>query len=198
MTSPLHSRPSRIRVAALICAVTVTTLLAACSSPAPGASGAGSSVPAHPSSAPSKPAPVAAINVCGLVPIDTVARASGLDLSSSTPDPSSTAAGIFGCSYDSGDGSSNADLESQLDVSVYVSGAFTIKILKDALDASASADAPTVPVSGIGDEAYASAGGFVAKFGSHLIKVSGLSSDLNADHSESQAVAAAFITAIGS
>ena len=141
---------------------------------------------------------MAAINVCGLVPIDTVARASGLDLSSSTPDPSSTAAGIFGCSYDSGDGSSNADLESQLDVSVYVSGAFTIKILKDSLDASASADAPTVPVSGIGDEAYASAGGFVAKFGSHLIKVSGLSFDLNADHSESQAVAAAFITAIGS
>jgi hypothetical protein len=183
-------------VAAVLLAFTATALLAACSSSPLGTGGSNPAAAKPSSSAPATPQ-AAAINVCGLLPLMTVSGASGLELSSSTPDPGSAAIGMFGCSYAS-DGTSPAELESQLDVTVYAGGPFTIKTLKDALDAAASKDAPTVPVSGIGDEAYAGAGGIVVKFGSHLIDVSGLSFDLTGDHSESQAVAAAFIGAIGS
>ena len=181
-------------MAAVLLAVTATALLAACSSSPLGTGGTNPAAVKPSSSAPATPQ-AAAINVCGLLPLMTVSGASGLELSSSTPDPGSAAIGMFGCSYAS-DGTSPAELESQLDITVYAGGPFTIKTLKDALDAAASQDAPTVPVSGIGDEAYAGAGGIVVKVGSRLIDVSGLSFDLTGDHSESQAVAAAFISAL--
>jgi hypothetical protein len=127
--------------------------------------------------------------------VQAASKTSGLDLSSSTADPSG--AGQSGCSYAS-DGTSVADLESQLNVTVYTSSSpLTLDKLKASLDASASKDAPTVPITGVGDKAYAGADGTIAQAGNHLVEVAGLASDLRGDHAASSTTASAVIAAIG-
>jgi hypothetical protein len=135
------------------------------------------------------------INVCAIFSVQAASKASGLDLSSSAADPSG--AGQYGCSYSS-DGTSAADLESQLDITVYTSSSpLTLDKLKASLDASASKDAPTVPITGVGDKAYAGARGTIAQAGDNRIEVAGLASDIRGDHAASNATAGAVIAAIG-
>lgn len=135
------------------------------------------------------------VDVCAIFSVQAASKTSGLDLSSSAADPGG--AGQYGCSYTS-TGTSVADIESQLDVTVYTSASpLTLDKLKASLDASASQDAPTVPISGVGDRAYASADGTVAQAGDHIIEVAGLASDLRGDHTASSATASAIIAAIG-
>ncbi|HEV2633888.1 MAG TPA: hypothetical protein VGX23_02005 [Actinocrinis sp.] len=135
------------------------------------------------------------MNVCALVSTMAASKATELDLDSAVPDPSG--AGQYGCTYSS-DGDSTADLENNPDVVVYTAASpMTLDGLKDSLDATASQDAPTVSVSGVGDKAYAGAGGVVVQAGNHLIDVSGMSGDLTGDHSLSTALAKAVISALG-
>ena len=137
----------------------------------------------------------AAVNVCSILPTMVAAKATGVDLDSAVPDPSG--AGMYGCTYSS-DGDTTADLEDTPHVVVFTSASpMTLGGLKNSLDASASQDAPTVAVSGVGDKAYAGADGIVVQAGDHLIQVSGMADDLSGDHSMSTALAKAVITALG-
>jgi hypothetical protein len=160
---------------------------------------AGSTGPAA-ATAPSASAPaaggaVAAVNVCAILPTMVAAKATGVDLDSAAPDPSGP--GQYGCTYSS-DGDSAADIEDNPDIVVYTSASpMTLDGLKDSLDAAASQDGPTVAVSGVGDKAYAGAGGVIAQAGNHLIDVSGMAGDLTGDHSMSTALAKAVISALG-
>jgi hypothetical protein len=135
------------------------------------------------------------VDVCAIFSVQAASKSSGVDLSSSAADPGG--AGQYGCSYTS-NGTSVADLESQLDITVYTSASpLTLDKLKASLDASASQDAPTVSVSGVGDKAYAGADGTIAQAGDHIIEVAGLASDLRGDHAASSSTASALIAAIG-
>lgn len=161
---------------------------AASSGPPAGSAG---TAPAAPPTAAGAPA----VNICAILPAAVAAKASGLDLDSAAPDLSG--AGESGCTYSS-DGDSAADIEDNPDVVVFTSASsMTLGALKNSLDAAASQDGPTVPVSGVGDSAYAGAGGVVAQAGDHLIEVSGLAGDLTGDHSMSTALAKAVIAALG-
>ena len=105
------------------------------------------------------------INVCGLVPLAAVSAASGLDLSSGAPDAATGVAGVSGCKYVS-NGTSTADIVSQLDVQIdTVGGGFTLQGLKAGLDSAASAAAPTVAVSGLGEGAFSGSAGTIAQTG---------------------------------
>ena len=135
-----------------------------------------------------------ALDVCGIFPVSAAAKASGLDLTSGVADPSG--AGQYGCTYSSS-GTTAADLENNPDVTVYTSASpMTLDGLKAGLDASASQNAPTVAISGVGDKAYAGAGGIIAQAGSHVVGVSGLVSDLKGDHAASSAIASALLAAL--
>jgi hypothetical protein len=213
---PKHPRRSRI-AAGIISTTTTLTLLVGCSSSshsavsstslAAAASGAtvaasvknSSASTISSQSAPSSAgsgSPKGAINVCGLVPLAAVSAASGLDLSSSTPDAASGVAGVSGCRYDS-NGSTTADITSQLDVQIdIVGGAFTLQGLKVSLDSAASQAAPTVAVSGLGNGAYSGSVGTIAQAGNHLVDVEGLLFDITGNHAQSQAVAKVFIAAL--
>jgi hypothetical protein len=172
----------------------------ATSSTTSGASAPPSSVPASaqspsPASKPQSSGSTNPVDVCAIFSIQAASKISGLDLSSSAADPGG--AGQYGCSYSS-NGTSVADLESQLDITVYTSASpLTLDTLKASLDAAASKDAPTVAISGIGDKAYASAVGTIAQAGDHVVEVAGLASDLRGDHAASSATASAVIAALG-
>ena len=148
---------------------------------------ASSTTPASSSNGSGKP-----VDVCAIFSVQAASKTTGLDLSSSAADPAG--GGQYGCSYTS-DGTSAADLEAQLNITVYT--LLSLDSVKASLDAAASQDAPTVPISGVGDKAYAGADGTIAQDGDYVIQVSGLPSDLRGDHTASSATASAVIAAIG-
>ncbi len=135
-----------------------------------------------------------ALDVCAIFPVSAAAKASGLNLTSAVADLGGS--GQYGCTYSS-DGTTAVDLENNPDVTVYTSASpLTLDGLKAGLDASASQNAPTVAISGVGDKAYAGADGIIAQSGSHIVEVSGLATDLSGNHVASSAIANALLAAL--
>jgi hypothetical protein len=133
------------------------------------------------------------LDVCAIFPVAAAAKASGLDLTSAVADPAGAG---NGCTYSSS-GTTAADSENHPDAKVYTAASsVTLDILKVGLDGSASQDAPTVAISGVGDKAYAGADGIIAQSGSYIIEVSGLATDLFGKHATSSAIASALLAAL--
>lgn len=104
---------------------------------------------------------------------------------------------MYACSYAS-TGSTSADIESELNITVYTSASpVTLDALKTVLDAAASQMAPTVPIAGVGAKAYASDDGTIAQAGNYIVQVAGLVFDIQGDHTASGATAKAVLAALG-
>jgi hypothetical protein len=189
-------------------AVLVATLalcaLAACSSgssptaaSAPagstGSVGGGSSATSHSPAATSaadaggSSASGAVLHACALLSKSQASAAAGEKFTSAKEQPFSTFGTV--CRYDVADGPS-------MDVTVMNQMAgLDLSTVKSEMAGAASKDSPLVAVSGVGDQAWADALGTSASFGSHIVQIDGLESDLFGKHHDSEAVAKAVIAA---
>jgi hypothetical protein len=143
-------------LAATLAAMATVAALAGCSAAAPSSStkAASSSSSTQSSAAASKK-----LDICGLLPVATVAQITGQGLTTATPNHSLDASGIYTCSYDTADGLAfiRVDVNTQ-----------TAKI---AYDANYSAAGSTDDLSGLGDKAFGSMYHVEALFGDTDIEV---------------------------
>jgi hypothetical protein len=108
----------------------------------------------------------AAVEVCDLLPVTTVAQVSGLNIAEATPDDSLASTHLYRCEYTSADGAAI------IAVSVLQQGA--ADVYAQQLEAAGST---AQMITGLGDKAFAAVDGVHALFGDTEIVVAGLPSD---------------------